>query len=301
MPTLTNMFAPETKTLQGKVIINEMPSPFNKNSIVRRVIRNTADDAVVANEMQEQTDIVKKNDITPVMSAFVKSVQLIISKGNAVRISGLGTFYIKVVPKSDEDEEDTFEVSFTADKKLNTYAQKVQAELVKQSETEPQVETVDNMYTMTENSDALTSGMAAIINGKRLRIAGDSSDGDGSNASTSGAGSDSGGGSNSSAGSAGGGAAGSVPKDGTGLYLVPCDDYGGYKVDRSDWIRVENRWIGRNVMTQVVFRVPEGITGHYRIAISTRAPLSGSKKEELLIKKARCSVSKKVFEVGSSE
>lgn len=288
MPTLTNMFAPETKTLQGKVIINEMPSPFNKNNIVRRVIRNTADDAVVANEMQAQTDIVKKNDITPVMSAFVKSVQVIISKGNAVRISGLGTFYIKVVPKNDEDEEDTFEVSFTADKTLNTYAKKVQAELVKQSETEPQVETVDNMYTMTENSDVLTSGMAAIINGKRLRIAGDSSDGDG----------DGGNASNGSAGRDSGGGASSVPKDGTGLYLVPCDDYGGYKADKSDWIRVENRWIGRNVMTQVVFRVPEGITGHYRIAISTRAPLSGSKKEELLIKKARCAVSKKVFEVG---
>lgn len=279
---MTNMFDPQTKKMNGKVIITEMPSPFNKSNIVRRVIRNTADDAVVAGEMLEQTDIVKVNDITPVMSAFVKSVQSIISHGNAVRISGLGTFYIKVLPKGESEganngntsgikEEDVFEVSFTPDKKLNEYAKKAQVELVRQSETEPQVETVDNMYDMTEDSSELTAGAAAIINGKRLRIAGDEE------------------------------SAGSAPADGTGLFLVPCDAFGNYKVDRSDWIRIENRWIGRNVMTQVVFKVPKGVSGHYRLAISTRAPLCGSTKEELLIKKARCSVSKKVFEIAGRD
>lgn len=276
---MVNMFAPESKTLKGKIVITEIQNPFGKGAVVRHVVRNTADDAVVASEMVKNTDIIKQNDITPVMGAFVKSVQTIISHGNAVRISGLGTFYIKTV-SSDGTEADkkeglkgneTFEVSFTPAKSLNQAAQKAQVETVKQCESEPKVETVQNMDTLQEGTD-LSAGKVAMINGKRLRIAGDS---DGSNGANGGC----------------------VTKDGTGLYLVPCDVYGNYKSDRSDWTRVQDCYIGRNVMTQVVFRVPSGLFGQYKLAIATRAPLCGSIRKELLIKKARCSVSNMVFDV----
>lgn len=270
---MVNMFNAEPKTLQGKVVITEMPSTFGTGAIVRHVVRNTADDAVIESEMAKNTDVIKKNDMTPVMSAFVKSVQTVISHGNAVRISGIGTFYIKVVQAKEEGEKETFEVSFTPAKELNMAAKKAQVEVVKQSETMPKIENVENMDTMEEDG-SMTAGKFASINGKRLRIAGDGdSDSDG-------------------------GRGGGVPEDGTGLYLVPCDEYGNYKDDRSDWVRVEDRFIKRNVMTQVLFKVPLGIKGRYRIGISTRAPLSGSTREELLIKKAKCSVSERVFECG---
>lgn len=277
-PPMTNMFAPEPKLLKGKVVITEIPNTFGTGSVIRHVVRNTADDSVVINEMANNTDVIKKNDMTPVMSAFVKSVQNIISHGNAVRISGIGTFYIKTVQPAEEGGEETFEVSFTPAKALNEAAQKAQVEVVKPSETFPKVESVENMDTMESNGE-ITAGKFAAISGKRLRIAGENGDSD-------------------SDGDGGRGGGGGVPKDGTGLYLVPCDEYDNYKDDKSDWIRVEDRFIKRNVMTQVLFKVPLGIKGRYRIGISTRAPLSGSTREELLIKKAKCSVSKEAVEVS---
>lgn len=56
--------------------------------------------------------------------------------------------------------------------------------------------------------------------------------------------------------------------------MVPCDEHGNYRVDRYDWVRIKTGDIKANYMTKVLFRVPQGMQGKYRIAICTRAPLA---------------------------
>lgn len=255
------MFDAKMKEMQGKVVVTQVPNPFDKRKVVNHIVRNTADDAAVASEMSKHTDIVKFCDMTPVMSAFVASVKTLMGRGNAVRISGLGTFYLKAAEMSESGQSvSEFEVSFTPDKSLTQSVQGTETEAVTQNNTEPSIEEVENMDTMEANG-VLTNGKGAEIEGRRLRIAGE---GD---------------------------------TDGTGLFMVPCDEMGNYRVDRQDWIKVDWGNIRKNYMTMVSFRVPKGLSGKYRLAIVTRAPLSGSKREDLLIKSERCGVSKAVYSV----
>lgn len=259
---MTNMFDAQMKAMEGKVVVTQIPNPFDKRKMMNHIVRNTADDAAVASEMAKHTDIVKFNDMTPVMSAFVASVKTLMGQGNAVRISGLGTFYLKAAEMNESEESvSEFAVSFTPDKSLTEAVQKAQTEVVTQSNTEPVILEVFNMDSL-EESEEITSGKGVEITGKRLRIAGEE-----------------------------GG------MDGTGLFMVPCDSGGNYKDDKSDWIKVNSGEIKKNYMTQITFRVPWELEGKYRIAIVTRAPLSGSKREDLLIKSERCGVSSMVFEV----
>lgn len=267
-----SIFDPPIKEMPGKVVVTQIDNPFGNGKAARRVVRskNTADDAVVIGEMAKHTDIVKASDMTAAMSAFVASVQTLVSKGSAVRISGIGTFYITAQAVQTEGEggegtgeaKNAFGISFTPDKRLVAAASNAEAEVVRRSVTQPSIENVQNMDNM-QNNCTLTSGKAAEITGHKLRIA-----------------------------------CGKGPEaEECGIFMVPCDDAGSYKADKSDWVRVKDSDIVKNFMTDVLFRVPKGLAGTYRLGICTKSPLSGSKKDGALLKKARCSISDAIFNV----
>lgn len=252
-----NMFYVQRKEMPGKVVVKTRPSPLIEGSTIYHITRNVADDAVVTTEMTEHTDIVKAADMTAVMAAFVKSVQTLVAEGNAVRVSGLGTFYLTVKEtegskKGVEGEEGKteFGVGFAPDKSLTEAARKAEAHVTMQSESKPVIETITNMDTMEENS-IINGDKFAILEGERMRVAGDEE---------------------------------------TGIYMVPCDENDNYKDDMSDWVKASEQGLRRNAMKSVVFRVPQ-VTGRYRIAIVTKAPLNGSKREDKLLKHNRVGVS----------
>lgn len=308
---MRNLYDIKEKQMQGKVVVTTRPSYLIKGSTIQHVVRNTADDAVIATAMLAHTDIVKFNDMAVVMSAFVAGVKDLVANGNAVRISGLGTFYLTA--KENEDGSSEFDIGFTADKELTESAKKAEAKVTMQSESAPAFESVINMETMEENG-RISAGKFAFINGKRLRVAGDAegTDGDsdtdanwngtngdgGGNTNGNGGGSGDGrdGGSNTNMAGASGGntdASGGRARD-TGLFMAPCDEYGNYKTDMSDWVRVEDKNIVRNFMTEVIFKVPD-VEGRYRVVIATKAPLNGSTRADKLLKHARVGASGEVM------
>lgn len=260
---MANMFDVQGKEMEGKVVVRTRASNLVKGAVIQHVVRNTADDAVILKKMTEHTDIVKINDMAVVMSAFVASVKEIIANGNAVRISGLGTFYLTL--KEGEEEENEFGVAFTAAKGLIEAAEQTEVKVMLPSESEPAIEKVQDMDSMEENGK-ISAQSLVILSGRRMRIAGDTID-NAMNSST--------------------GASNTVE---TGIFLAPCDKYDNYKTDMSDWVRVDDKEVKRNFMTEVIFRVPK-IEGKYRIVISTKAPLNGSRREDKLLKHARVGAS----------
>lgn len=262
---MSNLFNAKEKEMTGKVVVRTRPSYLVKGSTIQHVVRNTADDAAVATTMMAHTDIVKFCDMAVVMSAFVAGVKDLIANGNAVRISGLGTFYLTA--KEGEEGKSDFDVGFTPDKDLVESAKTAEAHITMQSESEPAIESVIDVDTMEENGK-ISAGKFVILNGKRLRMAGIADD--------------------DASGTGGSGGLGGTKS--TGIFMAPCDNYGNYKTDRSDWIRVEDKDIIRNFMTEVIFRVPD-IKGEYRVVILTKAPLNGSTRRDKLLKHARTGAS----------
>lgn len=267
------MFSLEQKNMQSSVVITQSKSPFGKDNIVSRVVRNTADDAAVINEMRAFTNLIKPFDAAPVISAFVQSIKSLISKGNAVHISGLGTFYIKASNAESAASEDgkkdlrrtaesalSFEVAFTPESSLNEAAEEIKVSLIKKAETEPVMQAVYNIDTMLSDG-TLTSGKMAAITGKRLCVLGEGA------------------------------------SDGTGIFIVPCSETGGYKEDKSDWVQVADKDIHDNTMTKVLFRVPKDLSGWCRLCICTKAPLSGSKRRQDILKKSRLAISGEIFSI----
>lgn len=258
---MSNMFDVQRKEVSGKVIVRTRPSPLVEGSTIRHVVRNTADDAVVATRITEHTDMARFADISPVMAGFVASVKELMAEGNAVRISGIGTLYLTA--KEGEDGGNEFGVGFTPAEELVEAAKIAEAHAVLESESAPVLESVQDtssqgmafaggMNGNGSGNDKLTSDRLACVNGKRLRIAGDTAE--------------------------------------TGIFLVPVDEYDNYKLDKSDWIRVDDSKVWRNMAKEVMFTVPKA-SGRYRIAISTKAPLNGSSNETLLLKHARLGLS----------
>lgn len=271
---MDNMFDVKGKEMQGKVVVRTRESNLVKGAVIRHVVRNVSDDAVILKKMTEQTDIVKINDMVTVMSAFVSSIKEVISSGNAVRISGLGTFYLTA--KEGEDGENEFDIAFAAAGGLTEAARNAEAEVILPSESKPEIETVQDMNSMEENGKASAEGLV-IMSGKRMRVAGDDAD-------TTAAGNASG-----VTGAMGASSGGTGALE-TGIFMAPCDEYDNYKTDMSDWVRVDDKEVKRNFMTEVIFRVPK-IAGKYRIVIATKAPLNGSTRADKLLKHARVGAS----------
>lgn len=249
---MTNIFDVNEKEMAGKVIVRTRPSPLVEGRTIRHVVRNTADDAVVATRMTRQTDVVKARDMEVVMNAFVASVKELVSEGNAVRISGIGTFYLTA--KDDGAGDNEFGVGFTPAQGLVEAARCAEAKAVMESESAPVLETVLDMETMEENN-TVTAGLPAVVSGERLRVAGDEEE--------------------------------------TGVYLAPCDAEDNCHQDRRDWVRVASRFVWRNFMGEVMFKVPN-VKGRHRVVIATKAPLNGSHDEALLLKHARVGMSEVV-------
>lgn len=249
---MSGMFDVQEKVVPGKVVIKTRPSPLVAGSKILRVLRNTADDAAITTAMTEHTDIVKFADMAVVMSAFVASVKELVANGNAVRVSGLGTFYITA--KEGKEGEREFDVGFTPDKTLVEAAKSAEAKAVMASDSSPVIETVQDMDKMSavEENGEVSGGKLCALNGRQMRVAGDEAE--------------------------------------TGIFMVPCDDDGNYKKDMSDWVRADSKSIWRNNMKEVIFKVPK-VAGKHRICIATKAPLNGNKREEMLLKHARVGVS----------
>lgn len=249
---MSNMFSVPEKVIPGKLVVKTRPSPLVEGSTIYHVMRRTADDAAVATEMTEHTDIVKFNDMSAVMSAFVTSVQKLVANGNAVRVSGLGTFYFTA--KEGEDGGNEFGVGFAPDKDLTEAAQSAEARVVMKSDSSPVIETIGDMETMTtvEENGKVTSDEFCVLDGRQLRVAGDAVE--------------------------------------TGIFMVPCDKDGNYKKDMSDWVRTSDAVIWKNTMREVIFRVPK-VAGLHRICIATKAPLNGSKDEAKWLKHSRVGLS----------
>lgn len=249
---MSNMFDVQEKEVAGKVVIKTRASALVAGSTMLRVIRNTADDAAITTVMTEHTDIVKFSDMAAVMSAFVASVRELVANGNAVKVSGLGTFYITA--KENKDGEREFGMGFTPDKALTEAAKSAEAKVVMKSDSSPVIETVqdiDKMSVLEENGE-ISGGKLCALSGRQMRVAGDAVE--------------------------------------TGIFMVPCDDDGNYRKDMSDWVRADDKSIWRNSMKEIIFRVPN-VTGKHRICIATKAPLNGNKREEMLLKHARVGIS----------
>lgn len=245
-----NIFDMHEKTMQGQVVLTQRPSPLVEGKDVLHVVRNVADDAALVTEMTKHTDVLRFNDLSVVMSAFVASVKEIISSGNAVRVSGVGTIYLTAAEGGDGTVQ--FGVGFTPDKGLVDAAQKAQVQKVLKTDSAPVITSVENMETR-EQGGALDADGWAMLRGSRLRVAGDASE--------------------------------------TGVFFAPCDGNGRYKADMSDWVRCNSKFIVRNLMREILFRLPPAIKGQYRIAVVTRSPINGSKGKEHLLKNARVGVS----------
>lgn len=258
---LTNLFNNPGKKLEDRVVVKLSLNYFDKNgtSCLARVCRSTADDATVITEMMNHTDVIQRNDAVTAMTAFVDAVKVILAGGNAVRISGLGTFYLTapgVVKTKNPTPADIGEldVSFTKDKDLHLVLSDTKVAAIVDNDTSPVFGAVLDLDSAATGS--VTKEKLAELSGKMLRVAGAAS-------------------------------------DGCGLYIVPCDSDGNYKSDKSDWVRVADADIFKNMPTIIRFRVPASLNcTDAKLAICTKAPTSGIVKSDAdLLKYPRYGIS----------
>lgn len=238
-----NMFNNSEKELSGKVVVTLHQNPIKQGTYYGRVVRNVADDAAIATGMTKYTDVIKFIDIAPVMSAFVSEVKDELSRGNAVKISGLGTFYLRIpgaISTSTPTVADLgrLAIGFAADVKLPLTVKDTEVSAIVEKETMPEFGEVTDMDTMMSGS--ITSGKYVRIKGKYLAVAGEAS-------------------------------------EKCGVYVAPVASDGSYKADQSDWIRCDDADIRTNTATQVMVRMPALTSGSYKLAIKTRSPANGCK------------------------
>lgn len=246
----TNMFNNSEKSLEGKVVVqlhpNTMPSAGRKALYYAKVTRTTADDAAVATEMVKHTDLVRFNDMTPIMSAFVTSVKTLLGQGNAVRISGLGTFYPKVVggintPAPTVADLGPLKVGFTNAEELHLAVADTEIAAIVDADTSPQIASVLDMDTMKESS--ITANKALKVKGKMMRLAGDAS-------------------------------------DSCGLYFAPENAAKtSYDTDETKWVRQDDLNVFTNKPGELLVKTPAALTSgtKYYIVIRTLCPASGGK------------------------
>lgn len=253
MKSYTNMFDNAEKTLEGKVVVrlhpNALPRKDGKKAYYARVVRTTADDAAVATEMVKHTDLVRFNDMTPVMTAFVSSVKTLLAQGNAVRVSGLGTFYLRspgaiLTPTPSVADLGELTIGFSTDVKLPLVVKDTEVSAIVDADTSPAFATVTNMDTM-ETDGTITPEKCITITGQRLRLAGKAS-------------------------------------DNCGLYFAPQAAGGtGYDADESKWKRVADSEVYKNNPTNLLVRVPDSLAaGSWYIVVRTKSPASGVAKDD---------------------
>lgn len=272
--TYTNMFNNSEKTLEGKVVVQLHENPMKLGTYYGKVTRSTADDAAIATEMVKHTDLVRFNDMTPVMSAFVSSVMSLLGQGNCVRISGLGTFYPKVAgvvntPTPTVADLGTLKVGFTNASDLHLAVQDVDIAAIVDTDYSPVIGECTNMDSMEHDTCAF--GKMFRITGKYLRLAG-------------------------------------AESDNCGCYFVPkLGDT--YNPDTTKWNRVDDNQVYTNKPGELLIRVPALLaSGDYYVIIRTKAPSTaplvykddGTGKmivdPACLLKTARFGVSEKPFE-----
>lgn len=277
----SNMFNNGEKSLEGKVVVQLHPNPMRSTSgqvqYYAKVVRSTADDAAVATEMTKHTDLVRFNDMTPVMSAFVASVKTLLGQGNCVRVSGLGTFYPRVVggvttPTPTVADLGQLKVGFTNAQDLHLAVADTEIAAIVDVDTNP---AIASEVDMTSMDPGFTISSTFTVKGKYLRLAG-------------------------------------TAAQKCGLFLAPKLAAGGYDADETKWLRVDDDEVYTNKPSALLARCPSGaVSGSkYFLIIRTLAPSSvplkykddGTGKmavdPDCLLKTARFGVSEECYMVN---